>query len=689
MRFAPAMALLSLFLFPLLSATCPFLDVSIASQASVVQGVNATYPLAFTNRDLFEKTVSVSGTCPENAGCLITPVPFKTIQPSDTHTFTLMASTAKVDPGNYSIGLDVSTDGEICQTFTLRLEVKPASPAKKSPFEVVVTPNLNQSARPSETLTYQIVVRNNQAERGFARLSVETPLRAELSANDISLDGCAEKAFIAKITPPAGTPRVRYDSLFVVNAFDGSGCCEYPFATSRQVFVFSDKLDLALQNVPLSCITVQHENQTGYTFRVRNNGETAGPFQFYLEGLPSGADFMTLDTSLLEIKPGDAAAINLKIAPSRKVDLRAYAFRLKAQYHDFTVFEKPLCVNVDAVKTFRVFGPDSVQVVRGEATRIDYLVRNTGTVRQAYSLSTNLDSPFDVRLLDNSLTLNPGEAQNATLLVTTTLQTPLGDKNPAILRVTDGKVTKFINTTLSIVSSTKPGRSFLGILAKPITGYSGATTSEQVGVKNLLTKTQHNVTLAVRKLPEGFAAVKSGPKSILPGKTAYYDVDVSPPSNAEGKYTFNYYAESQAGEKVETLNVLTVQKPPAFLNVVVANVLRRGDEVSFTVVVYNNGAVPLNDVVVEAGDKTLTLDRLQPGEQRLLAFQALAATPLLVKARAAEGIQSNTETIPQAEVQGSPIDAPLVGIIVLALVLIAIAFLIRKEQLEHFAQGTA
>ena len=682
-------ALAVLLLLPLIHATCPFLDVSISAQSTVVQGNKATFPLAFVNRDLYSKIIQVSGICPENTGCGFTPEPFKVLEPSASTTLTLSVDTAQTNPGNHSIPLDINVDGAVCQSFTLRLEIKPATQTVKPPFEFIVTPASNQSARPQDVLTYKIQIRNNQNERAFVRVFAESELPVDFSVSDLSLEPESEKIVTANIRPNAGTPRNRYDVLFRVDAFDGSGCCERPYAFARQIFVFSDNLDLALQNVPTSCIYAEHEKKTDWVFQVRNNGEATGPFYFSIEGLPAAVDFAKLDTSLLTIVSGDAQALTVSLIPPQSIELRRYNLRLRAVYNGFTVFERPFCVDVDAVRSFKLSGPHRIFLVRGESVKADFPIQNTGTIQQTFTVYASASPKLDLRAVTNTLTLNPGQTKNATLIIASSLMTPLYNNQSVLLRVFDGKVTKSVNATLDISSSLRPGKSFLDIITKPVTAYAGIKTNQKVSVRNRLSRTQQSVILSIHGLDASLAQVNTEPINILAGKTATFEVEFTPPDTATGIIPYTYRASSKEKERVEVSNVVEFKAPPAFLNVAVTNVVRRGDEVSFSVVVFNNGARPLNDVVVQASDKTLTLDRLAPGEQRIVAFQALAAAPLIVKARSGEGIESNTQTVnPEEKPADAGTDAMLFAIVILALVLLAISFMLRKEHLDRLNQST-
>ncbi len=678
-----------LFLLPLVSATCPFLGVSGLFQANVTSGGQAAFPLTLTNLGFNAQLVQLSGTCPNGLSCSFSPVSSDVLVPSQTKTFSLVVDANT--PGNYSFQLQLSAESNACQTLEYNLKVNPAVSAAVPPFVVKVFPEGNATARPAQSVSYQITIRNNGNALGYARINVVSPLKksTELDLVDVDLAPQSEKTVTVKVNVPAGTPRGVYDLLFTVNAFDGSGCCEYSYAVRRPLFVFSDRLQLTLQNEPLSCIPVKHKEKTEYVFRLRNDGEVAGPFDFELVGPQAVADASSLDAPRLEVVPGDAQQLTWTIKPSSSMVLDRYSAILRAKYLDWVIFEKPVCFVVNAQRSFILSAPDSYAITRAEAGEIAFSVRNNGTVLSTYTVAATPPSGFDFRVPEPSFSLTPGSTKTVRILVSTTRLTPLGERKLPI-EVSDGRIRQSLNAYVDVVSSLQPGKSFLKIEEKPVSVYSGVPQNARIGVTNQDARTQQNVTIQISGLPDSWFQVQTDSQNIVATKTAYYDVLFTVPVESPRQARpFQVLAQSQKGERTQAKLNLDVQPAPAHLDVAVTNVQRNGDDLAFTVVVYNNGLKPLSGVDVTAGGYVQSVGTLQPGEQRVLAFQALATQALVVQARSVDGVSSRAVSVPAVQPNRLEINGLLVILIVLMLILVAIAFLLRKESLDKFTESTS
>ncbi|MBI2445653.1 hypothetical protein HYV43_04660 [Candidatus Micrarchaeota archaeon] len=687
---APFLALFStLFFASLLSATCPFLDVSGLFMANVTQGGQAAFPLTLTNLGFSNQLIQLSGTCPDGLTCSFSPSSQDVLVPSQTKTFTLVVDANRA--GNHSFQLHLSAENNACQTLDYNLAVNSASNAAMPAFIVQVFPEGNASARPGQAASYQVTIRNNQASLGYARLKVVSPLRSttDLEAVDVDIPARSEKTVTVKVNVPAGTPRGTYELLFTVDAFDGSGCCEFSYAVRRPLFVFSDKLQLTLQNEPLSCLLVRHKEKTDYVFRLRNGGEIAGPFDFELVGGQAIADASRLDATRLEIAPGDAQQLTWTIQPPSSMVLDKYSAILRAKYLDWVIFEKPVCFVVNAQRSFVLFAPDSYTLTRAEAGEINFTVRNNGTAVSIYTVSATPPSGFDFRVPEASFTLSPGQAKTVRVLVSTTRLTPLGERKLPI-EVSDGRIRQSLNTYVNVVSSLQPGKSFLKIeLASPAV-YGGVPYNGRIGVTNQDARTQQNVTIRIDGLPSNWYRIQTESQNIVATKTAYYDVLFTVPVETRSQSVpFQVTAQSAQGERTKATLALKVTEAPSHLDVAVTNVQRSGDNLAFTVVVYNNGLKPLSGVDVSAGGNTQSVGTLAPGEQRVLAFQALAVQPLVVQARAADGTSSRGVGVPDVQPNRLEINGLLLILVVLMLILVAVAFMLRKESLEKFTESTA
>ncbi len=678
-----------LFLLPLVSASCPFLDVSTINMANVTQGAMAAYPITLLNKGLQPQVIQLSGTCPTGFDCSFQPSSYAVLSPSETKAFTLVVIPSA--PGNYSVPVDIEAAGSVCELFNYTLLVQPSNINQSIPaFSVTVSPEANQSARPDEELLFKVAITNNRDEKGYGRIKIMSPFKdaATLDLVDVDLLPKQSKTIAAKVAVPAGTPRGTYDIFFITNTYEGSGCCEYSDVARRQVYVFADKLALTLQGEPLSCLLTKHGEKTTYTFKLRNDGETSGPFDFELLGDQKALSAASIDTSTLEIKPGDTQELKWTIQPLPSMVLDRYPVTLRAKRLAFTIFEKPLCFVVDAQRNFTVSANETYYVTRGEPAVITFRVKNTGTTKAVYTIAANPPKGFDFRLTEPSFTLLAGESKQAELLVGTTMQAALGEQKLDVV-VSDGRVRNSVNAYASVSSSTRPDKSYLSISTKPISVYAGVPQENKVGVTNKYAKTLGNVSISVEGIPAGWYDIQTPSRNILASKTAYYSIYfVVPLENASQRKVFSVFAQSQEGEKVRDYILLDAKQPPAHLDVAVTSVQRDGDNIAFTVIVYNNGLKPLDGIAVTAGNGSQLVQELAPGEQKVLVFQALAAAPIAVQATSIDGVKSRIVTVPLESNQRFNVSGLMVALLVLMLLLVAIAFYLRREGLERFVESS-
>lgn len=675
---------LVLLLLPLVSASCNFLDVSTTLSAQTTQGLQAAYPITLFNEGLQPQLVQLSGACPQGLTCTFQPSSQGVLTPSETRTITLVVNAEKT--GNHSIPVTLTADSVACDMLNFSLNVKPANPLETKAFGVRVFPEGNSSGRPGQTVSFEVSIRNHQNERGFARLKVISPLEkaTDFDLVDIDVPANGEKTVTAKINIPAGTPRDTYEILFIVNAFEGSGCCEHSFAVKRQLFVFSDLLKLQLQDTPSSCLQVKHEQKTVHKFRLRNDGEVTGPFDFELVGNQYSRDATRLDTKTLDIAPGDFQELQWILEPPQSTVLDEYHVILRGRYLDYTVFEQPLCFVVDAQRDFTVFANESYPITRGEAGQITFTVRNTGTIARTYTVAANSPAHFDFRVSEPAFTLSPNQIKAITVAVGSTKQAELGEHKLDVT-VSDGRLRKSLNAYMSVSSSLQPGKSFIEIKPEVYSVYAGITEPERVSVTNNHAKTLTNVRVHVEGLPPDFAAQPLESKHIVPGKTALFDIAFNVPlDQPTHQRQIQITAESDEGEKARVATVLQIKEAPSHLDLAVTTVTRNGDQVTFSVVVYNNGLKPLNTINVNTGGQIQTISALGPGEQQTVQFTALAAAPLTVQAQSQEGVQSRAVEVPlNAESRLFSLSGLLIAVIILMLVLVAVAFMLRKEHLDE------
>ncbi|MDP2718102.1 MAG: NEW3 domain-containing protein, partial [Candidatus Micrarchaeota archaeon] len=575
-----------------------------------------------------------------------------------------------------------------CLLPNFTVSANPAPVQAVDAFSVRVFPEANASGRPGQTVSFEVAIVNNQNEDGFARLKVVSPFEKSTTFDyvDVDVPAHGQKTVTAKVSIPAGTPRDTYEALFVVEAFEGSGCCSHSFAVRRQLFVFSDLLRLSLSSEPASCLIARHNEQINYTFTLRNDGEVDGPFDFELLGTQAALAATHLDTQTLQIDPGDQQRLSWRVAPPQGTVLDKYDLVLRARYQDFTVFEKPLCFIVDAQRNFTVFANETYDLVRGEPAEVAFRVLNTGTISRAFTIDAQAPANVEYRVLEPAFTLTPNEAKVVHIAVSSTLLATLGD-HPLGVTVSDGRIRKSVDAYLVFSSSSKPGKSFLDLEPGTPSVFSGVPQEERVAVTNKHAITQTNVRIAVEGLPTGWYLVRNESQNIVPGKTASFHILFSVPANEPaGQHQYAVTAQSEQGEKTRVQTVLDVRAAPAHLDVAVTNVQNQDGQVSFTVLVYNNGLKPLPGVIVTAGAFTQNVNDLAPGEQRTATFTGLASGPLVVSARSADGVQSAAVTVPIDAAPQGQVNAILLALVILMLVLVAVAFLLRKEHLDEVAR---
>ncbi len=682
--------ILVLALFSILVAAdptaCPAVDVSTIPNATVQAGLQAVFPIALTNVGLESQVVALSGACPDGVVCQFSPSSRAVLAPSESRTLNLLATAAAA--GSYTVSANVRANDASCLEQNYSLVVTAAPVQSVDAFFVRIFPEQNASGRPGQTVSYEVSIVNNQNERGFARLKIVSPFEKSTQFDfvDIDVPAHAQKTVTAKVGIPAGTPRDVYDVVFMVEAFEGSGCCSHSFAVKRQLFVFSDLLRLSLSGEPASCLIARHNEKTQYAFTLRNDGEVSGPFEFDLLGSQSALSATHLDTKSLEIVPGDQQTLNWVIEPPQSTVLDKYDVVLRARHLDFTVFEKPLCFLVDAQRNFTVFANETYNLVRGEPDQIAFRVLNTGTISRVFTVDAQAPANVEYRVLESSFTLAPSEAKVVHVAVSSTLLATLGD-HPLGVTVSDGRVRKSINAYLSFSSSQKPGRSFLELEPGTPSVFAGVPQQERVAVTNKHAITQTGVRIQVEGLSGGWYLVRNESQDIVPGKTASFHILFSVPANqAAGQHQYSVSVKSDQGEQAKVQTVLDVRAAPAHLDVAVTNVQNQDGQVSFTVIVFNNGLKPLSSVLVSAGGQTQNVADLAPGEQRTATFTGLAAGLLVVSARSAEGVQSNPVTVPIGAAPVGQINAVLLALVILMLVLVAVAFLLRKEHLDEVAR---
>jgi uncharacterized membrane protein len=693
-RFSAALFALAFFV-PLAFASCPYLGVSIIDSAIVQAGIDASYPITLTNTGFNSQLVKLSAVCPEDLFCSF-DFAYDTLVPSQTKTFIFNVDTTEAKSASYSIPLGISLGAQTqdCEVQQLSLFITGSTPTPSPqlpPFSVSMTPVENRSTRPGNTLEYEISITSNidSTALSFAQLSAIGAFKDSTTFDyvDLNLNAFETKKIKARVSVPPGTPAGVYNLLFNVRGVTNYGE-QFTYQLPTQVFVFSKTLNLVLLDEPIGCASVKHGEEMQVTMRVRNDGESEGPFSLSIEGTEEVKDFVSVSPQLLEIKPGDRQEVTISIEPSSGVLLDRYEYNFVLRQGGFTVFQKPLCVFIYSVNDFSIVKNKTYTITRGSVNvLLPFTIKNDGTLAENFSIEVRPPATLLVQPEPSYFRLSPGESKEATLVVSTSLQrTPLGAiKIPVIVRTS--KVGKLIDFNLTLVSSDKQGESYLTVLTQSLHVLSGKQVQESVSVTNTKTSVLHGVRLQLEGDGKSWASVDPAVQDIGAGKTAVYRIFFNVPSTQpEASLSTTLHLTSLEGEELRYPVALYVSKPKGQMDFLVQDTqfVSDSNELVITVVVRNTGDSVLDGISPSltgfAVSSTPSAISLAPGEERkiTLTVKNPPGESVPIALRSNEGVETSVTNV-QVKKAGSQPSLLLIALLILIALLLAYSIFGRHD----------
>ena len=671
-------------------ASCPYLDVSAVESAVVETGVNGVFPITVSNTGPSSQLVSLNANCDVPLSCSFSGAPYSTLQPGQTKTFTFYASSEF--PGGYSIPLSISTGTSAnCDSKVLSLTVNspsPSTPPSSEPFDFSFYPIANQSARPGDELVYTLNVKSNLDSKSFVRFSSAGAFSstAFFSATDIDLPALSEKSITIKVRIPPATPSNAFSLVFNARATTTEGV-QFYYSFPSNVFVYSEQLRLALQSEPTNCTLVRHGSDSAWGLRVKNEGEVNGPYSVEINANEASSKFISASPELFELKQGETQNVNVQFNPALSTVLDTYYYQFVLNYGQVPVFVKDYCVTVWGEAAFTASLQSEYTVQRSQVeTLLPFSVTNNGTLKQDFAVEAYPPSKLLVQPDPKSFSLSPGQTKTVNLIVTPSLQQPLGKVNlPIVIRTPS--VSKAFTVKINVVAP--PEESGLEIIQESIRAYSGVETRVFLSVRNKQNAVLHDAVVTL----EGIASSwYYSLKTDLPagGVVGIPVVFTIPASQSPAAERTSAIVSTSEGKVVEKELVLFVEIPESKIDFQVQSVkVVEGEggkqNVVVSIIVRNTGQKPVSGVqaVLPTGyavSSTPSLVSLQPGESQEMNVEienALNDVPLTLKA--ADGTESEPVVIP-VTVSKQGIPWLWVAIVVMAILALIYVFFVRKQE---------
>jgi uncharacterized membrane protein len=694
----------------LASAECLFLEIASINNATVSRGITARFPISLRNIGASPQLVSLGGSCAGDLDCSFDSSS-ATLAAGEAKVFTLSAGTARAASAYYEIPVSITAGGGAspCDYRTAALRVTQPAPSSASPsappslgFDAELSPaGVVSSGRPGETIEYDILASNYNAEKGFVKVRVEGAFASTtlLSTTNFDLAGGAQKHVTAKVRLPPGTPGGSYELVFRVQATSGVTGETQEFSLPAAIFVFSDTVDVDLLNQPVECLQVKHDETLSWQMALRNNGQATGPFKIAVEAPASVKEFVRVTPSLIEVASGDQQPVQLFTNPKASVTIASYNFNLVVKYLEYSVLSVPLCVNVSGVTGFEVEKKDEYAVRRGVVTPLKLRITNTGSVSDDFSVQPAIVTWLNSQAVPSSFSLSPHESKEVSVVVTTALeQTPLGVKYlPVVVRSARTTAAELYNLKLRISSAPQAGLSYLAIKKTRFTVPAGSALEDEVEVINSKGEALHGVSLSILGIPIAWYSISPATSDIPAKSLAQFKVSWSVPSSKAGKHSITLYAESAEGETASvnaTLEAVALQSgfSSSVYDVDYSNFESNG-EIVVTVVLHNTGATTISGItpVTPSGfafPSPVAPVTLAPGEQKTVKLSLKAVAPVPSDAQVPLQFQSSEGAVsPPITVFAAPPQKKsesgswvLLAVIALFLVVAAAAYYLNKER---------
>ncbi len=682
-----------LLLTPFVLAQCPYLDVSLIESAQVRAGVEAIYPITLTNTGINSQLVSLAAACDSPVECSFAQAPYTTLFPTQSALFQLHAKSPVA--GVFQIPLWISAGtNQNCDLKTLSLTVLPSQGQQQEPFEFLFQPTANQSGRPGDELSYSIRVTNNQDAKIFVRLTSEGFFKGSthFSASDIEVAPEESKTVSIKVTIPPGTPANRHQQAFNARVTTNDGA-QFFYTFPTQIFVYSEKLNLVLQNEPLKCTVAPHNEETKIKLKVRNDGEIEGPFEIDLTAGEQASGVLSVSPSLLEVRQGDAQEIAISIKPKTATVLDVYNDQFTLSYNSIPVFLRDYCFEVFAKTGFVVKAEKEYSVRKGEVgVLLPFEVYNNGSISQNFAIEVTPPKELLVKPEPASFTLAAGERKQVNLVATPSRNMKAGKiKLPVIVRTS--KFSKAFSFNVSILpESQSPEEGDLAVRQESVRAFSGVETRLFITVKNNLNKHLGNARVSFEGIPvEWYSTqpVSLGPNA-LQGIPVFFNI---PSSQAPDAKNILAKIETEEGTSAEKEMVLYIEKPAGHLEFEVKETgmaEETGKRILFVnIVVRNTGEKPLSGVraMLPTGFALATqpeILNLQPGQSAELSVRienpASENIPLWLQAE--DGTASEPLTVKATPRKN---EVPWVWALVALIAVLGIIYFVFKRQQEQYA----
>lgn len=678
---------------PLAFAECPYIDVSLVDNAQVKTGVQAAYPITLTNTGINAQFVSLAAECNSPLECSFSQAPYATLNPTQKATFLLYAKSSVA--GSYQIPLSVSAGTQdSCDSRTLSLSVTQANQTSKPDFNLDFGPQANQSARPSEEITYSLKVTNNKDAKIFVRMSGEGFFSGatRFSYSDFEVAPGESKLITISILVPPGTPSNVYQQAFNARVTTTDGL-QYYYTFPTQVFVYSDQLRLALQNEPSTCTIAVHNEKTDVTLRVRNDGEIEGPFDLDARAGEQASSILSVNPSILEVKAGDTQSVTISVNPKQSTILDVYPYQFILSYQGIPVFIRDYCFEVFAKIDFAVETLTEYAVGKGQvAVALPFSVWNNGTISQDFAVEVAPPNGLLVKIQPSSFTLSAGEKKQVNLVVTPSRNMKEGKvKLPVVVRTS--KFNKGVTLNLNILPA---GQTVSGegvqFKQESVRAFAGVETRLFVALENTNDDDMTGVQLALEGIPAAWYSTQPTdiPAHSIQGASVAFNIPASEKASAR-KITARVLKDGDAlAEKQMTLYV---EIPQSKMELEVKDYQEMqtssGKSLFINIVVRNTGQKPLTDV--QASLPTGYYFALKPGNLLLQPGQSAEAVvrvdnppsgniPLKLKAQ--DGTESDQILV---KAQPKPFQMPWLWVLIVFIALLALIYIFFKRRQENYA----
>ncbi|MFH1056932.1 MAG: hypothetical protein V1717_04015 [Candidatus Micrarchaeota archaeon] len=690
----------SVFLCVLLLATsfvfaqCPNLDVSLIESAQAETGVNAGFPVVITNNGVNAQLVSLSSECDYPLSCSFSNAPYATLYPTESATFLLNAKSSLA--GEFQIPLSLSAGANAnCDSKTLSLTAIPEGVDGQDaiPYDFDFTPTANQTARPGDEIKYSITVTNNEDSKVFVRFSAEGSLKETtfLQPVDIDLNAGQTKTIEIRVGIPPATPSQAYQMVFNARVTT-SGGVQFYYSFPTQVFVYSEQLNLVLQNEPVSCTIAVHNQETQLKLRVRNDGEIEGPFDLELKAGENAFEIIDVFPKILEVKAGDSQEVTISIKPKPSTVLDTYYYQFELSHYGIPVFLKDYCFEVFAKTDFSIAAKTEYSVEKGTVdVLLPFTIYNDGSVTQNFAVEATPPQNLLVKIQPGSFSLSPGESKQVNLAVTPSRLMALGKtKLPVVVRTS--KYSKAFALNITIAAEETGGKPELEFKQESIRAFAGVESRMFVSIQNNKPTDLHEAQLSFLGIP---SAWYSATQSTLPAKSVQgiFVVFNIPSTQDPAAQKITAVVETAEGIGLEKQMVLYVEEPQSKLEAEFKeSSILEGDgqrNLFVKIVVRNTGQKPLGGVkaIGPTGYAISTQPEsllLQPGQSTELTVKIENPTSESVSLRLQAEDGTTSSAVP-VKIQPKARELPWMWILVAVIAILAIIFLFFRRQQEQYA----